>query len=71
MDVLLAEQDIREVSDATGREELMINVGGAGRGSREGMNLNDGELLFPALDDFDIPEEFTGAIVALVFKGGN
>ncbi len=34
------------------------------------MNLNDGELLFPAMDDFDVPEEFNGAIVALVFKGG-
>ena len=32
------------------------------------MNLNDGELLFPSMDDFDIPEEFNGAVVALVFK---
>jgi len=34
------------------------------------MNLNDGELLFPSMDDFDIPEEFNGAVVALAFKGG-
>jgi len=33
------------------------------------MNLNDGELQFPAMDDFDIPEDFNGAVVALVFKG--
>ncbi|MFL9669998.1 ATP-binding protein [Variovorax sp. AB1(2024)] len=32
------------------------------------MNLNDGELLFPSVSDFDIPEEFTGAVIALVFK---
>ncbi|RYF14727.1 MAG: ATP-binding protein, partial [Oxalobacteraceae bacterium] len=32
------------------------------------MNLNDGELLFPSMDDFDIPEEFNGAVVALAFK---
>jgi signal transduction histidine kinase len=34
------------------------------------MNLHDGELLFPSMDDFDIPEEFNGAVVALAFKGG-
>jgi len=34
------------------------------------MNLNEGELLFPSMDDFDIPEEFNGAVVALAFKGG-
>lgn len=33
------------------------------------MNLNDGELLFPSMDDFDVPEEFNGAVVALAFKG--
>lgn len=33
------------------------------------MNLNDGELLFPSVDDFDIPEEFNGAVVAMAFKG--
>jgi len=33
------------------------------------MNLNDGELLFPSAADFDVPEEFTGAVLALVFKG--
>lgn len=33
------------------------------------MNLNDGELLFPSIDDFDIPEEFNGAVVAMAFKG--
>lgn len=33
------------------------------------MSLNDGELLFPSMDDFDIPEEFNGAVVALAFKG--
>ncbi len=32
------------------------------------MNLNDGELLFPAIDDFDIPDEFNGAVVAMAFK---
>lgn len=35
------------------------------------MNLNDGELLFPSIDDFDIPEEFNGAVVAMAFKGGD
>jgi C4-dicarboxylate-specific signal transduction histidine kinase len=34
------------------------------------MNLNDGELLFPSIDDFDIPEEFDGAVIAMAFKGG-
>jgi signal transduction histidine kinase len=34
------------------------------------MNLNDGELLFPSMDDFDVPEEFNGAVVALAFKEG-
>jgi signal transduction histidine kinase len=34
------------------------------------MSLNDGELLFPTMDEVDIPESFGGAIVALVFKGG-
>ncbi|WP_418132665.1 ATP-binding protein [Variovorax sp. 375MFSha3.1] len=34
------------------------------------MHLNDGELLFPSISDFDIPEEFTGAVVALAFKEG-
>ncbi|MBY3030572.1 ATP-binding protein [Rhizobium leguminosarum] len=33
------------------------------------MSLNDGELLFPTMDDFDIPDDFNGAVVALVFKG--
>lgn len=33
------------------------------------MSLNDGELLFPTMDDFDVPEDFNGAVVALVFKG--
>ncbi len=33
------------------------------------MNLNDGKLLFPSMDDFDVPEEFNGAVVALAFKG--
>lgn len=33
------------------------------------MNLNDGELLFPSLEEFDIPEEFNGAVVAMAFKG--
>ena len=47
MDLVLAEQDIREVPDATGRDELMVNVGGDGRCSREGMNLNDGERFNP------------------------
>lgn len=35
------------------------------------MNLNDGELMFPSIDDFDIPEGFNGAVVALAFKGDN
>lgn len=35
------------------------------------MNLNDGELLFPSMDDYDIPEEFSGAVVALAFRGGD
>ncbi len=34
------------------------------------MRLNDGELLFPAGGEFDVPDEFDGAVVALVFKGG-
>jgi signal transduction histidine kinase len=34
------------------------------------MNLNDGELLFPSLDEFDIPEDFNGAAVAMAFKKG-
>lgn len=34
------------------------------------MNLNDGELMFPSMDDYDIPEEFNGAVVAMAFKGG-
>lgn len=33
------------------------------------MSLNDGELLFPSIDDFDIPEAFNGAVVAMAFKG--
>lgn len=33
------------------------------------MNLNDGELLFPSLEEYDIPEEFNGAVVAMAFKG--
>ncbi|MDH0123866.1 ATP-binding protein [Brucella intermedia GD04153] len=33
------------------------------------MSLNDGELLFPTMDDFDIPDDFNGAVVALAFKG--
>ena len=35
------------------------------------MSLNDGELLFPSMDDFDIPDEFNGAVVAMAFKGEN
>ncbi len=35
------------------------------------MNLNDGTLLFPSMDDYDVPEEFNGAVVALAFKGEN
>lgn len=34
------------------------------------MNLNDGELLFPSIDDFELPEEFKGAVIAMAFKGG-
>jgi len=34
------------------------------------MNLNDGELIFPSIDDFDIPEDFNGAVIALAFKKG-
>ena len=34
------------------------------------MNLNDGELIFPSIDDFDIPEDFNGAVVAMAFKRG-
>lgn len=34
------------------------------------MGLNDGELLFPDIDDFDVPDEFNGAAVALAFKIG-
>ncbi|MGO7274696.1 ATP-binding protein [Rhizobium ruizarguesonis] len=33
------------------------------------MNLNDGELLFPSGDDYEVPAEFTGAVVAMAFKG--
>ncbi len=32
------------------------------------MQLNDGELVFPGREDVKVPEHFTGAIVALVFK---
>jgi len=35
------------------------------------MSLNDGELMFPSLEEFDIPEEFNGAVVAMAFKGDN
>lgn len=33
------------------------------------MQLNDGQLAFPNRDDVDVPEEFDGAVVAMVFKG--
>jgi signal transduction histidine kinase/anti-sigma regulatory factor (Ser/Thr protein kinase) len=33
------------------------------------MNLNDGELLFPSFEEYDIPEEFNGAVIAMAFKG--
>jgi anti-sigma regulatory factor (Ser/Thr protein kinase) len=34
------------------------------------MQLAEGQLAFPSTDEVDIPEEFDGAVVALVFKGG-
>jgi signal transduction histidine kinase len=32
------------------------------------MQLNDGQLAFPSREDVDVPDEFDGAIVAMVFK---
>ena len=32
------------------------------------MELNSGQLVFPQLDEVELPEEFDGAVVALVFK---
>jgi signal transduction histidine kinase len=32
------------------------------------MELNGGQLVFPQRDEVDIPEEFDGAVVALIFK---
>jgi hypothetical protein len=32
------------------------------------MQLNDGQLAFPTAEQVDVPEEFDGAIVALVFN---
>jgi hypothetical protein len=33
------------------------------------MQLNDGNLVFPSVDDAEAPEEFDGALLALTFKG--
>ena len=34
------------------------------------MELNGGRLAFPQRGEFDVPQEFDGAIVAMIFKGG-
>ena len=33
------------------------------------MKVNDGRLDFPEVGDLDLPREYEGAVVALVFKG--
>jgi signal transduction histidine kinase len=46
-------------------------AGGSGLGlyfSNLVMQLNDGQLAFPTAEQVDVPEEFDGAIVALVFN---
>lgn len=34
------------------------------------MQLTEGQLLFPTPEEVDVPEEYDGAIIAMVFKGG-
>jgi hypothetical protein len=34
------------------------------------MQLSEGQLLFPTPEEVDVPDEYGGAIIAMVFKGG-
>lgn len=34
------------------------------------MELNGGQLVFPQPDEVDLPPDFDGAVIALIFKTG-